>query len=407
LELPALVARVSPSVVSVVAGRAAEEARSPFSAHGGTAREHALGSGFLIAPDGLVLTSRHVIDGADDVRVELSDGRSFRGVVVGRDAPLDVALIRLEAARNLPVASYGSSDAAKVGDPVIAIGNPFGIGPSVTVGILSATARSIEDGPPGDYLQTDAAVNPGDSGGPLLDRDGRVIGINTAVLEHGHGISFAVPIDDVRSVLRELEATGRVARGHAGMSFQAVDAALTRALALPSPTGAIVSETEPSGPAHRAGLRPGDLITDADGRPMLRAADLTRHLSRCKPGQVVRFAIRRGACSRTISVLLDRLPNRDGDAERRSVTSTAKPSGVEGIHLVDADGGGARVESLDPESIVADGLKRDDVIIEIDHANVRGATDAKQRLHRARAPSAMLLRVRRDGAFLYLGMELR
>ncbi len=404
-SLSGVVARVRGTVVSVVAGRAAVSASAMWER--GPAREHALGSGFLIAPDGLVLTSRHVIDGADDVRVELDDGRVFRGVVVARDAPLDVALIQLAGARGLPVATLGASSGVRVGDPVIAIGNPFGLGPSVSVGILSAAARTLEDAPTGDLLQTDAAVNPGDSGGPLLDAEGRVIGVNTAVLEHGQGISFAVPIDAVRAVLGELSATGRVARGHAGLSFHAVDGPLARALRLPAPAGAIVSEIDAGGPAQRAGVRPGDLITAIEGREVHRAADLSRDLWTRKPGEVVRFTLRRGGRAQTLSLLLDHLPNHDGDAEKGPARAVApSPNKGAGLLLVDAEGGGARVESLDPASTVADGLRRGDVVIEVDRAPVRCAADAVRRLLLAPRPSSALLRVRRDGAFLYVGVDL-
>ncbi len=404
-EIAGVVARVRGSVVSVVAGRAANAAPLLWE-RGRPAREHSLGSGFLISPDGLVLTSRHVIDGADDVRVELDDGRSFAGAVVARDAPLDVALIRLAGARGLPIAALGASSGVRVGDPVIAIGNPFGLGPSVTVGILSASARTVEDAPTGDLLQTDAAVNPGDSGGPLLDAEGRVIGINTAVLEHGQGISFAVPIDSVRVVLRELEATGRVARGHAGLVFQAVDAPLARALRLAGPVGAIVSELDAGGPAQRAGVRAGDLITAIEGRPVRRAVDLSRDLWTRKPGEVVRFTVRRGGGSRTLSILLDRLPNRDGEAEKRPAPAADRAAGHSGFLLVDADGGGARVESLDPASTVADGLRRGDIVVEVDRTPVRSAAEASRRLLQAPRPSSALLRVRREGTFLYVGVDL-
>jgi serine protease Do len=401
-ELPAVVARVRLSVVSVVAGRTALPP-APAAEHAGQAREHALGSGFLIAPDGLVLTARHVIDGADDVRVDLDDGRSFHGAVVARDAALDVALIHLDHARGLPVATLGSSGALRVGDPVMAIGNPFGLGPSVTVGILSATARPVEDGPEGIFLQTDAAVNPGDSGGPLLDARGQVVGVNTAILAHGHGIAFAVPIDDIRAVLGELQTTGRVLRGHLGLTIQTVDAALARALGLPGPTGALVSAVEGSGPAQRAGVRPGDLITEEDGHPIARAEDLSHDFGKRKPGEVIRFTLRRAEGVRTASLVLDRLPNPDGDAEARG-PRPPRSHGVTGLHLADVIGGGARVDGIDPGSAAAEALHLGDVVVEVDHTAVQTAADAARRL--AQAPRTLLIRVRRDGSFLYIGIDL-
>ncbi len=401
-ELPAVVARVRLSVVSVVAGRTAlPPAAVPD--HAGKAREHALGSGFLIAPDGLVLTARHVIDGADDVRVDLDDGRSFPGAVVARDAVLDVALIRLDRARGLPVAALGSSDALRVGDAVIAIGNPFGLGPSVTVGILSAMARAIEDGPEGRFLQTDAAVNPGDSGGPLLDARGQVVGVNTAILQHGQGIAFAVPIDEVRAVLGELQSTGRIARGRAGITFQAVDPPLARALGLPGPAGALVSAVDVPGPAQRAGVRPGDLITEENGRPVSRAEDLSHDLAQRKPGEVLRFTLRRAGGAHSASVVLDRLPNPDGDVEARG-PRLPRSHGVTGVRLADVIGGGARVDGIDPGSAAAEGLHLGDVVVEVDHTAVQTAADAARRL--AQAPRTLLLRVRREGTFLYIGIDL-
>jgi serine protease Do len=296
---------------------------------------------------------------------------------------------------------------------VIAIGNPFGLGPSVTVGILSAGARSIEDGPSGRFLQTDAAVNPGDSGGPLLDGEGRVIGINTAVLEHGQGISFAIPIDDVRAVLREMEATGRVARGRAGLTFQAVDSALSRALRLPSPSGAIVCDVDAGGPAQRAGIRPGDLITSLEGRPIPGAGELSHELGLRKPGEVVRFGVLRSGCSRVMAVLLGRMPNRDGDREdaggaQGHARGSARSKGASGLKFVDADanGGGARVAALDPESIAADGLHPGDVVVEVNHTPVRCAADATQRLALTPRPGTALLRVLRGGSTIYVGVDL-
>jgi serine protease Do len=403
-DLSPMIARVRRAVVSVIAGKPSDDPHT-WGEHDAQAREHSVGSGMLISTDGLVLTSRHVIDGADDVRIELDDGRSFHGTVVARDKWLDVALIKIAGARDLPAVELGSSDAAHVGEPVVALGNPFGLGPSARRGILSAKARSVEDGPPGAYLQSDAPVNPGDSGGPLLDASGRVIGINTAILEHGQGIAFAVPIDDVRGVLGELLAHGRVARGRAGLSFQAIDGRLAKALGLRTGEGAIVTNVDSKGPADRAGVRDGDVVVTLDGRPVEHAPDLTHELGRHKPGEVVLFGLLRGKQEKTISVTLDRLDARDDD--QPDATTHASPKGSLGFHAVDADaGGGARVASVDAESTTADDLKTGDVIVEVNRAPVASATDLERRMREAPRPSTALLRVRRGSSYLYIGIEL-
>jgi serine protease Do len=405
VDLPGLVERVRPTIVSVIAGRAAGEGHV-FSEHGGNAREHALGSGFLITPDGVVVTSRHVIAGADDVRIELDDGRAFPATVVARDAWLDVALIRMRGAAGLPVSTLGSSDGMKVGEQVIAIGNPFGLGPSVTRGILSAKGRSIDDGPSEIFLQTDAAVNPGDSGGPLLDAAGRVIGINTAVLEHGQGVSFAVPIDDVRAVLSEMLATGRVSRGHAGITYQAIDAPIARALDLPTMLGAIVTEVDTGGPASRAGLHEGDVIVAVDGRAIDHAPELAHELGRRRPGEVLRFGVVREGRARSFGVLLDRLPSHDDEERASTPPSERKTSRDMGVRTVDAEGGGARVEALDPDTTAADDLRPGDVVVEVNRRAVKTAAELAHLLAATPRPSTALLRVRRAGSFLYVGIDL-
>jgi serine protease Do len=405
IDVAAIVERTGGAVVSVVAGRASDH-HHVFSEHGGRAREHALGSGVLLTSDGLVLTSRHVIVDADDVRVELVDGRSFRGVVVARDTWLDVALIRLRAASGLPIAVLGSSASARVGDPVLAIGNPFGLGPSVTRGILSAKDRSIDDGPSEIYLQTDASVNPGDSGGPLLDAAGLVIGINAAVLDHGQGLSFAVPIDDVRASLTELLAKGKIQRGHAGVTYQAIDAPLSRALSLRGQAGVIVTEVDAGGPSARAGVREGDVIETIDGEPIARASDLAHALGRRRPGAVVRFGIQRDGRTRSIGVLLDRLASEDDDASRApSAREREKASGL-GLRAADANGEGARVEAVDPDKRAADDLRPGDVVVEVNRRTVKSALDLERELARASRPSTALLRVRREAGFLYVGVDL-
>jgi serine protease Do len=396
-DLPAVVARARVSIVSVIAGRPSARI---FHDPTGTGREHAIGSGVVLREDGLVLTSRHVIVGADDVRVELDDGRDFHAVVAAQDAWLDVALLRLQGARGLPAATLGSSDATPVGAPVLVIGNPFGIGPSVSRGILSAKGRSVDQTPAEIYLQTDAAVNPGNSGGPLLDAGGRVIGVTAAVMEHGQGVSFAVPIDDVRAVLPEMLSRGRVRRGHAGMSFQGVDAALARALAMPVPGGAIVNSVEGDGPAASAGLRTGDVIVAVDDLAVQRASDLSYLLGRRQPGDRVRLEVLRERHRHQLALRLGREPEGPVEEERPAARREL------GLRTRDASGGGAIIDAVDPGGRAADDLHPGDVVLEANRHPVRGAADLTDRLQRAERPSTVLLRVRREGVFLYVGVDL-
>src|SRR5262249_13911730 len=227
-------------------------------------RQKALGSGFIVDTAGHVVTNAHVVEEADSVRVKLADDREFDAKVKGRDARLDLAVLELVGAHDLPTVSLGSSQELRVGEYVVAIGNPFGLGNTVTMGIVSAKSRSIGAGPYDDFVQTDASINPGNSGGPLFNLRGQVVGINTAINPPGKGIGFAMPVDALKDVLPQLLSAGKVARGRLGVAVQPVDTALAKALGLDKTKGALVGDVEPGGPADKAGLRPGDLILKVD-----------------------------------------------------------------------------------------------------------------------------------------------
>src|SRR5690606_8379835 len=267
-----------------------------------------IGSGVVIR-EGIVLTNHHVVEGATEVRIRTADQREYAAEVIGTDPPTDIAVLRvLDLDRPLQVAELGDAESARVGDRVIAIGSPFGLELTVTSGILSAKARVLGAGPYDDFLQTDAAINPGNSGGPLFDMQGRVLGINTAIVAAGQGIGFAVPIDLVRATLPQLEATGRVIRGYLGVVIQDVTPELAEALELSVDDGALVASVVEDGPADEAGLRPGDVIVSLDGAPIERAQDLTRRVSRMAPDTMVRLGIRRGAEERTLRLTLGERP---------------------------------------------------------------------------------------------------
>jgi serine protease Do len=239
-----------------------------------TRQVHSVGSGVIIASDGLVLTNEHIVHGATDVRVSLADGRELVGFVVGTDEKLDLAVLRVDAHRRLPAARLGRSGQLRVGDFVVAVGNPYGLDHSVTSGIVSANARVLDTGPPAPLIQTDASINPGNSGGPLYTLDGKVIALNVAIVAGAHGIGFAIPIDVVRRALPQLERDGHIRRGSVGITVMAVPDDVAHALRLKRVTGALVTGVEPDGPAARGGLLPGDVILRWDGERVASDADL-------------------------------------------------------------------------------------------------------------------------------------
>lgn len=253
------------------------------------------GSGFIVSPDGVILTNAHVVADAQEVRVKLTDRREFNAKVVGFDKLTDVALIRIDA-RNLPTVRLGDPAAVRVGDPVLAIGAPFGFENTATSGIVSAKSRSLPDETYVPFIQTDVAVNPGNSGGPLFNARGEVIGINSQIYSRTggyQGLSFAIPIDVATKVQQQLAAHGKVIRGRLGITIQDVDQALADAFHLPRPQGALVSSVEPGSAAEKAGLKPGDVILSLDGAPVEHSGDLPARVADMKPGTRASLEVQR------------------------------------------------------------------------------------------------------------------
>ena len=273
------------------------------------------GSGFIIDRDGYVLTNHHVIEGAERITVTLSDGRSLRGEVVGADPAIDVALLRVTADGKLPEAPLGNSDHLRVGEWVCAIGNPLGYVHSVTVGVVSFIGRKLFDASLDDYIQTDAAINFGNSGGPLMNSAGEVVGINSAISSRASNIGFAVPINQAVAILPQLKAHGRVSRGFIGVGLTDVTPALQRALALGVSKGAMVQDVSPQSPAERAGLRPYDVILDVEGRQVLNNEELIRDISSRQPGTVARLEILRDGRRQSLQVKLAERPPPQRQAE--------------------------------------------------------------------------------------------
>jgi serine protease Do len=272
--------------------------------------QKSLGSGVIIDRQGFILTNHHVVANADEIQVKLSDTRSFPAELVGSDARTDLALIRVRG-KDLPEAQLGNSDALGVGDWVLAIGNPFGLEETVTAGIVSAKERVIGAGPVDNFIQTDASINPGNSGGPLVDVEGRVVGVNSAIYSRSGGsigIGFAIPINLAMQVVDQLRAHRRVVRGWIGVAMQDVTAELARHFGLSSSEGALVSDIYRGGPAHRAGIRRGDVIVAFNGRPVHNSRELSRWAAEVPVGTKVKIEVAREGGRRSFDVLVEEAP---------------------------------------------------------------------------------------------------
>lgn len=430
LDVASLVARVKPSVVNITAEHDARATPaqmpeglegSPFEyffrqGPGGSPgtpsprKQRALGSGFIVDGQGHVVTNAHVVEGSDTVRVKLADEREFKATVRGRDERLDLAVLEIEGAKDLPFVPLGTSDTVKVGEYVIAIGNPFGLGHTVTMGIVSAKGREIGAGPYDDFIQTDASINPGNSGGPLFDARGEVVGINTAINPNGQGIGFAIPADALRQVLPQLIKDGHVDRGRLGVRIQAVDEKLARAMNLGEPKGALAADVEKGGPAEAAGIQNGDLIVAVDGAEVRRAQDLPRIVAGHAPGTKAQVKILRDGKERTFAVTLAAL---DEGTKKRSSNGGASdapshdesvPRGALGVAVEDGRDG-VLVRRVLPGGPAEGALVPGDTIVSVNRESVRSARELTGKIQAAPTDKPLLLQVKREGASRFVAID--
>jgi serine protease Do len=370
-----------------------------------------LGSGFVINADGYVLTNNHVVDGASDIRVKFADGREVPGKVVGGDAKTDLALLKVEAT-GLPVIPLGDSAKLEVGEPVMAVGNPFGLEQTVTTGIVSATGRSIGAGPYDDFIQTDASINPGNSGGPLINARGEVVGVNTAIASGSGGsvgIGFAIPTNLVKPVVAQLAESGRVTRAWLGVSIQPITKELATSFGLPDTSGALVSGVTDNSPAAKVGLKQGDVITRYDGRAVARVNDLPRAVAETPVGREVPIEILRDGKRLALTVKVAQLEERDRQA------SAAEPAGTKlGIaarsltpelarSLNVPDARGVLVERVEDGSRAQTaGIAVGDVIVEVNRTPVATVDALQAALAKHPAGKPVLVLVQREGQSFYL-----
>jgi len=376
-------------------------------------RDRSLGSGVIVSADGLVLTNNHVVQHAREITVTLVDGREMGADVVGADPKTDLALIRVKGSvKGLRPVSLGDSDRLRLGETVLAIGNPFGLGHTVTMGIVSAKGRAqmgIADYE--DFIQTDAAINPGNSGGALVDTRGQLVGINTAIASRSggyQGIGFAIPSKMARQIMDALLADGRVRRGWLGIGIQDLDASLAEGLGLASTTGVLVSDVASGSPADRGGLKRGDVVLELDGATTSSAAVLRNTVAHAGPGKRVKLEVRRQGAKRSLEVELGEIPSDQRVTGRQPRGDT---EGVDGLRFgkleprarkrfdIPRGVSGALVTQVDPGSAAArSGLRPGDVVVEINHRRVRSVSDAARRVKASKA----LLLVHRGGRTLYL-----
>jgi serine protease Do len=377
-------------------------------------REKSLGSGVIVSPEGYVLTNNHVVDGATDVRVTLSDKREFQGHVVGTDPKTDIAVLKIEAGNLFPI-TIGDSARAEVGDTVLAIGDPFGVGETVTKGIVSATGRGnlgIEDYE--DFIQTDAPINPGNSGGALINDRGELIGINTAIITHGsggnQGIGFAVPSNLARTVMEEILKNGKVTRAYLGVYPQDVTPAIAKAFGEKDPSGVLVSDVSPSSPAQAAGLQRGDIILEVNGKPMTDSNQLRMTISMMQPGSEAKLKVVHGGSQRELTIKLRELPTEQAENNNQTDDQQRSSAGVEVANLtpdlaqqlqLPPTTTGVVVKRVNPSSPLADsGLREGDVVQEVNHQPVKNVSDFYNAM-RKDATNPLLL-VNRAGRTLFI-----
>ncbi len=401
--------------------------RSPFGApfgrgDGESLTQRALGSGFLVDANGYLLTNRHVVDGADQVTVTLANGHRYEAKIVGQDARTDIAVLKIEPHETLTVLPLGDSDKVQVGQWVMAVGNPFGLGGnSVTVGVVSFKGRSLDlstQGTPVEMLQTDAAINPGNSGGPLIDAEGRAIGINTLIMTGGaqqySGVGFAVPINVARQELPQLRDKGYVSRGWLGVQVQALDEDLAQSLKVPDGKGALVSNVSPNSPAEKAGLKPGDVVRRIDGKPVADSADFAQDVASRAPGSTVDMTVLRDGSQKTLDAKLGTFPDRQGreaasaqDKGQLGIgIETLTPDLAQGLDLP-SNAHGVVVMQVQPGSRADNaGLQEHDVIVSVNGQSVSDISGFRSAIDKARPAGIARLRVRRGTGYLFVAIKL-
>jgi serine protease Do len=375
-------------------------------------KQRSLGSGFIISNDGYIFTNNHVVEQADKILVKVSDGKEYEAKIIGTDAKTDIALIKIKSGNSLPVVELGDSDKVKVGEWVIAIGNPFGLEQTVTAGIVSAKGRVIGAGPYDNFIQTDASINPGNSGGPLFSMEGKVIGINTAIVAQGQGIGFAIPVNMAKSILADLKAKGKVTRGWLGISVQDISEDIARNLNHKNRNGAIVSDVFKDDPADIAGIKTGDIITEINGKLIKDTHDLLLTIAALHVGDRVSIKVVRDGKEMIFSVVVSERKDKPesvlakGSKEYFGITAqdiTPEISRQLGI----GHESGVIVNDIESGSPADDvGLQPQDIIVQINKVRINSMKEYAKEMSKAAEKKSVTLLVKRGKSSFFVGLRI-
>jgi serine protease Do len=376
-------------------------------------KEHtrrSVGSGLIYSKDGFIITNNHVVERASDIKVKLADGGEYEAKVIGTDPKTDLALIKIDVDKPLPTLSLGDSDALQVGEWVMAIGNPFGLENTVSVGVVSAKGRVIGSGPYDDFIQTDASINPGNSGGPLINASGEVVGINTAIYVAGQGIGFAIPSNVAKRIIEDLKTKGSVVRGWLGVVIQRISPELAKSFGISEPKGALVAEVVADSPAAKAGIQRGDVIVKFNDKEISTMDALPRLVAATQPGKKAKLTILREGGEKTLTVTIGTLEEEKlakasmieeelGMTVQEITPEMAQHFGLEtrgGVIVSDVKRGSPADEG---------GIRRGDVILEINRQAIKDISDYRQAVKKNAGKDTVLLLVRRGESSLYVAIK--
>jgi len=433
VDIPTLVKEVSPAVVNVSTTQVVRfnrpRMRQPFghdpfedfwnNFFGNMPREQkrrSLGSGFIVSDDGYILTNNHVVEKADEITVTLLDKEEFKAKVIGADTKTDIALIKINAGKKLPHVVLGDSERLEIGEWVIAIGNPFGLGHTVTAGIVSAKGRIIGSGPYDDFIQTDASINPGNSGGPLFNLKGEVVGINTAIIQGGQGIGFATPIHLAKSVLSQLKEKGKVTRGWLGVYIQRLTPEMAESLGIPGKKGALVADVTKDGPADKAGIKSGDVIVSFDSRDVGDEHELPQIVAATPPGKKVTVVVIRDGKEVKIPLTIAEM-----EGEKAAAVKNGKSDLTKGLGLAVQDitpeiaqqfeienRKGVIVSQVEGGSPADDaGFQEGDIIRSVNRQPVKNAQEFGAVLKKLKGETTVLFLVERGDARIFLAVKIK